>query len=177
MSGLSASCRPAASKAALCRNRVGEHLRAASGRAGSQNWMAESPELEARSPLGRHARVITSLASSPCAARASLTGSRRWQGLSLGAQRPDGCPREGADPPAAAGDVFPGAGGQPISLQMVLLGSLLGNQGIHGAPKQLLFPLRHGAGDTDQQVSPRHGGGKAGVAGACGNAPRQVAAS
>ncbi len=40
----------------------------------------ESPELEARSPLGRHARVITSLATSPFAARASLTGSRRWQG-------------------------------------------------------------------------------------------------
>ena len=57
----------------------------------------ESPELEARCPLGRHARVITSLDTSPCAARASLTGSRRWQGLSLGAQRPDGLPREGAD--------------------------------------------------------------------------------
>jgi len=66
---------------------------------------------------------------------------------------------------------------EQISEHMVLLGSLLGGQGIHGAQKQLLFHLRHGADDIDQQVSPRHGGGKAGVAGACGNAPRQVAAS
>lgn len=173
MSGLSASCKPAASKAALCRNRVGEHLRAASGRAGSQNWMAESPELEARSPLGRHARVITSLASSPCAARATLTGSRRWQGLSLGAQRPDGFPREGADPPAAAVDVFPGADQRAHGAAWITLG----DQGFQGALKQLLVPLRHGADDIDQQVSPGHGGGKAGVTGACGNAPRQVAAT
>ena len=80
MSGLSASCRPASSRVALLRYRVEKHLRAASGLVGSQSWMVESPELEARSPLGRHARAIMSLATSPCAARASLTGSRRWQG-------------------------------------------------------------------------------------------------
>ena len=33
-----------------------------------------------------------------------------------------------------------------------------------------------GADDIDEQVSPGHGGDKAGVAGACGNAARQVAA-
>jgi hypothetical protein len=66
---------------------------------------------------------------------------------------------------------------EQISEHMVLLGSLLGDQGFQGASKQLLVPLRHGADDIDQQVSPGHGGGKAGVAGACGNAPMQVAAS
>jgi hypothetical protein len=40
-----------------------------------------------------------------------------------------------------------------------------------------LIPLSPGVDDIDDQVSPGHGGDKAGVAGACGNAPRQVAAS
>jgi len=45
------------------------------------------------------------------------------------------------------------------------------------AIKEYLVALGPGADDIDEQVSPGHGGDKAGVAGACGNAPRQVAAS
>jgi hypothetical protein len=42
---------------------------------------------------------------------------------------------------------------------------------------EYLVALGSGADDIDEQVSPGHGGDKAGVAGACGNAPRQVGAS
>ena len=68
-------------------------------------------------------------------------------------------------------------GGQPVSEHVMLLGAFLGDQGFQGTPKELLVALGSGADDIDEQVSPGHGGDKAGVAGACGNAPRQVAAS
>jgi hypothetical protein len=45
------------------------------------------------------------------------------------------------------------------------------------AIKEYLVALGPGADDIDEQVSPGHGGDKAGVAGACGEAPRRVAAS
>lgn len=51
------------------------------------------------------------------------------------------------------------------------------NQGLQRAPKELLVPLDPGAHDINEQDSPGHGGDKAGVAGACGGAPKQVAAS
>ena len=63
------------------------------------------------------------------------------------------------------------------SRNVVLLGKSLANQCLQRAPKKLLVALGPGAHDVDQQVSPGHGGDKAWVAGACGNAPRQVAAS
>jgi hypothetical protein len=59
----------------------------------------------------------------------------------------------------------------------MLLGSLLGDHGFQRAPKELLVALGSGADNIDQQVSPGLGGDKAGVAEACGNAPRRVAAS
>ena len=68
-------------------------------------------------------------------------------------------------------------GGQPISEHLVLFGAFLGDQGFQHAPKQLLVALGSGADAIDEQVSPGHGGDKAGVAGACGNEPRQVGAS
>jgi hypothetical protein len=68
-------------------------------------------------------------------------------------------------------------GGESISEHVVLLGSLLGDQGLQRAPKQLLVALGPGADDIDEQVSPGHGGDKAGMARACGGAPRRVAAS
>ena len=68
-------------------------------------------------------------------------------------------------------------GGQPISEHVMLLGAFLGDQGFQRAPKKLLVALGSGADDIDEQVSPGHGGDKAGLAGACGNAPRQLTAS
>jgi hypothetical protein len=68
-------------------------------------------------------------------------------------------------------------GGQPISEHLVLLGAFLGDQGFQRTPKELLVAFGPGAHDIDKQVSPGHGGDKAGVAGACGNAPRQVNSS
>jgi hypothetical protein len=59
----------------------------------------------------------------------------------------------------------------------MLLGSLLGDHGFQRGPKELLVALGSGADNIDQQVSPGLGGDKAGVAEACGNAPRRVAAS
>ena len=50
----------------------------------------------------------------------------------------------------------------------MLLGSLLGDHGFQRGPKELLVALGSGADDIDEQVSPGHGGDKAGVAGACG---------
>jgi hypothetical protein len=52
-----------------------------------------------------------------------------------------------------------------------------GDQGFQRAPKELLVALGSGAEAIDEQVSPGHGGDKAGVAGACGETPRRVAAS
>ena len=52
----------------------------------------------------------------------------------------------------------------------MLLGSLLGDHGFQRGPKELLVALGSGADDIDEQVSPGHGGDKAGVAGACGEA-------
>ena len=68
-------------------------------------------------------------------------------------------------------------GGQPISEHVMLLGAFLGDQGFQRTPKELLVALGSGADDIDEQVSPGLGGDKAGVAEACGNAPRRVAAS
>ena len=45
------------------------------------------------------------------------------------------------------------------------------------AIKEYLVALGPGADDIDEQVSPGHGGDKAGVAGAWGESPRRVAAS
>jgi hypothetical protein len=59
----------------------------------------------------------------------------------------------------------------------MLLGSLLGDHGFQRGPKELLVALGSGADNIDQQVSPGHGGDKAGVVGACGNAPRRETAS
>jgi hypothetical protein len=52
------------------------------------------------------------------------------------------------------------------SRNVVLLGKSLANQCLQRAPKKLLVALGPGAHDVDQQVSPGHGGDKAGVAGA-----------
>ena len=52
-----------------------------------------------------------------------------------------------------------------------------GDWGFQRAPKKLLVALGSGADAIDEQVSPGHGGDKAGVAEACGNAPRQMDAS
>jgi hypothetical protein len=68
-------------------------------------------------------------------------------------------------------------GGESVSEHVMLLGSLLGDQGFQRAPKKLLVALGSGADDIDEQVSPGHGGDKPGVAGACGESPRRVAAS
>jgi hypothetical protein len=68
-------------------------------------------------------------------------------------------------------------GGQPVSEHVMLLGAFLGDQGFQRTPKELLVAFGSGADAIDEQVSPGHGGDKAGVAGACGNAPRQVDAS
>jgi hypothetical protein len=59
----------------------------------------------------------------------------------------------------------------------MLLGSLLGDHGFQRGLKELLVALGSGADDIDEQVSPGLGGDKAGVVGACGNAPRQLNAS
>jgi hypothetical protein len=67
-------------------------------------------------------------------------------------------------------------GGAAVTDQR-LLGASPANQCLQRAPKELLVALGPGADAIDEQVSPGHGGDKAGVAGACGNAPRQVAAS
>ena len=68
-------------------------------------------------------------------------------------------------------------GGESISEHVVLLGALLGDQGLKRAPKELLVALSPGAVDIDEQVSPGQGWYMAGVAGACGESPRRVAAS
>jgi hypothetical protein len=60
---------------------------------------------------------------------------------------------------------------------VLLLEVPLADQAPQRAPKELLVALGPGADEIDEQVSPGHGGDKAGVAGACGGAPRQVAAS
>ncbi len=60
---------------------------------------------------------------------------------------------------------------------VLLLGVPLADQAPQRAPKQLLVALGPGADAIDEQVSPGHGGNKAGVARACGDAPRRVAAS
>jgi hypothetical protein len=51
-----------------------------------------------------------------------------------------------------------------------------GDWGFQHAPKELLVALGSGADAIDERVSLGHGGDKAGVAGACGNAPRQLTA-
>ena len=63
------------------------------------------------------------------------------------------------------------------SRNVLLLGVPLADQAPQRTPKQLLVALGPGADAIDEQVSPGHGGDKAGVAGACGGAPRRVAAS
>jgi hypothetical protein len=68
-------------------------------------------------------------------------------------------------------------GGESISEHVVLLGALLGDQGLQRAPKQLLVALGPGEDAINEQASQAHGGDKAGVARACGGAPRRVAAS
>jgi hypothetical protein len=68
-------------------------------------------------------------------------------------------------------------GGQPISEHVMLLGSFLGDQGFQRAPKKFLVAFGPGADDIDEQVSPGHGGDMAGVAEACGESPRRVAAT
>lgn len=64
-----------------------------------------------------------------------------------------------------------------ISEHMVLLESLLGDQGFQGATKELVVPLGPGSHNLDQQACPGHGGCEAGVAGPCGDAPMRLAAS
>ena len=64
-----------------------------------------------------------------------------------------------------------------ISEHMVLLESLLGDQGFQGATKELVVPLGSGSPNVDQQVSPGHDGCEAGVGEACGEGPRLFAAS
>ena len=59
----------------------------------------------------------------------------------------------------------------------MLLGSLLGDPGFQRGPKELLVALGSGADDIDEQVSPGLGGDKAGVAEACAESPRRMAAS
>ena len=91
--------------------------------------------------------------------------------------------------PVAAGDSDPfplhpleaaqrccSKGGAAVTDQR-LLGASPANQCLQRAPKKLLVALGSGAVDIDNQVSLGHGGDKAGVDGACGNAPRQVAAT
>ena len=65
----------------------------------------------------------------------------------------------------------------PAVTDQRLLGASPANQCLQRAPKGLLVAFGPGADDIDEQVSPGHGGDKAGVAGACGNAPRQLTAS
>ena len=59
----------------------------------------------------------------------------------------------------------------------MLLGSLLGDQGFQRAPKELLVALVPARTLSNEQVSPGHGGDKAGVTEACGESPRRVAAA
>ena len=68
-------------------------------------------------------------------------------------------------------------GGQSISEHVMLLGAFLGDQGFQRAPKKLLIAFGPGADAIDEQVSPGHGGDKAGVAGACGESPKRMTAS
>ena len=60
---------------------------------------------------------------------------------------------------------------------VLVLGVSLADQAPRRTSKELLVALSPGADEIDEQVSPGHGGDKAGVAGACGEAPRRVAAS
>ena len=53
-------------------------------------------------------------------------------------------------------------------LEAAQRGSTPANRCLQRAPKKLLVALGSGADDIDEQVSPGHGGDKAGVAGACG---------
>ena len=106
----------------------------------------------------------------------------RWRGSRLWAQQMG---EAGSPVEADRGDWGRGLavtvalemGGQPISEHVMLLGAFLGDQGFQRTPKELLVAFGSGADDIDEQVSPGHGGDKAGVAEACGEAPRQVAAS
>jgi hypothetical protein len=59
----------------------------------------------------------------------------------------------------------------------MLLGSLLGDHGFQRGPKELLVALGSGADNIDEQVSPGLGGDKVGVAEACAESPRRLAAS
>jgi hypothetical protein len=63
------------------------------------------------------------------------------------------------------------------SRNVLVLGVSLADQAPQRTPKQLLAALGPGADAIDEQASPGHGGDKAWVAGACGGAPRRVAAS
>ena len=71
---------------------------------------------------------------------------RRWRGSRLRAQQMG---EAGSPVEADRGDWGSGAvvtvelemGGQPISEHVVLLGALLGDQGLQGAPKELMVPL------------------------------------
>jgi hypothetical protein len=63
------------------------------------------------------------------------------------------------------------------SRNVLLLGVPLADQAPRRTPKLLLAALGPGADELDEQLSPNHGGDKAGVARACGDAPRRVAAS
>jgi hypothetical protein len=61
--------------------------------------------------------------------------------------------------------------------QRAVARSPLADQALQRAPKELLVALGPGADAIDEQASLGHGGDKAEMAGACGGAPRQVAAS
>jgi hypothetical protein len=61
------------------------------------------------------------------------------------------------------------------SRNVLLLGVPLADQAPRRGAKELLVALGSGAAEFDEQVSPGHGG--AGVAGACGEAPRRVVSS
>ncbi|MFM1798914.1 MAG: hypothetical protein RLZZ117_1192 [Cyanobacteriota bacterium] len=61
------------------------------------------------------------------------------------------------------------------SRNVLLLGVPLPDQAPQRAPKEILVALGSGADAIDEQASPGHGEHKAGVARACGGAPRRVA--
>ena len=124
---------------------------------------------------GRNAEAASEVFSLP----GGTISNKRWRGSRLWARQMG---EAGSPVEADRGDWCRGLavsvelemGGQPISEHLVLLGAFLGDQGFQRTPKELLVAFGPGAHDIDEQVSPGHGGDKAGVAGACGNAPRQV---
>ena len=101
-------------------------------------------------------------------------GERGLQGISATSRL------RSSQAPVAAGDSDPfplhpleaaqrccSKGGAAVTDQR-LLGASPANQCLQRAPKGLLVASGPGADDIDEQVSPGHGGDKAGVAGACG---------